>query len=207
MKNKTIKHLFQTFRYRNNIILMTVPTFNSVDVGIRRLTHAFINMQGQILDGRAARGTFEWVQTNSKSGKQYFKMPRFYKEREHYSLTNYIIPRPPKEIEDAYKEKKEKINETWKNNWGAFINAQVEFMKREMGEKIADSTAGSISEVVDKVTADPDAFIENAHGKIGFAPAILMDKFGIGLNRARSISSLLNSRLRRGEIKLQALKL
>lgn len=131
MKNKFIKYVMETSRYRNYVIIVTVPTLKSMDISTQRLLSIYLEMHGKAGDGNQAAGKFEWVETNPKTGKAYFKRPRFWDDEIFNMGTKVVFPRPSPALEAEYKQKKDEYaTNLWEN-----IEGQLQFMASELGIK------------------------------------------------------------------------
>lgn len=197
LKNRLVKKVMQTFRHKNLIVFMTVPDFNSVDIGVRKLVHGYLEMRGQAMGGTMANGKFQWVQTNPKTGKQYFKNPR-YKDRSTgiiKKLKVYYIKKPPPELEIPYKQMKEVVNAEWYKRY----NAELKYMQDYIKER-ATTKGDSLMELVNKIMQNPMPYYHPAKKKIEYTLIEADPKLKIGSNKARKVAKLLNIKLEKGEL-------
>jgi hypothetical protein len=130
-RNKLVKYVMQTFRYMNFVLIMTVPDIKSVDIGTRRLLHCYFEMSGPNRKRTCALGRFKLWQVNPETGKAYPKYLRFYKNRKKKKIVNVFIPRPPLELEKAYKLKKKATTEAWYEDF----EDQMQYLKGIVGSK------------------------------------------------------------------------
>ena len=130
-RNKLVKYVMQTFRYMNFILIMTVPDIKSVDIGTRRLMHCYFEMNGPNRPRTCALGRFKLWQVNPETGKAYPKYLRYYKNRKKKKIVNVFIPRPPKELERAYKIKKKAVTEAWYDDF----EDQMKYLKGIVGSR------------------------------------------------------------------------
>ncbi len=195
LKNRLIKKVFQTFRYLNLIVFMTVPDFHSVDIGVRKLIHAYIEMGGKIGDGEQAISKFQWTSTNPKDGKVYFKYPQYVdKEGMKKKIKSYVIPRPPRDREAVYKKLKDNVNK----NWYADYNKQLAFMQHFLKEGAAQKNVGELSK---EVMANQEDYFDTEEFK--FLDFEIEDKLGISATKATKIANRLNKKLKAGRLKLE----
>jgi len=195
LKNRLVKKVFQTFRYKNLIVFMTVPDFNSVDIGVRKLAHGYLEMHGKV--GKdVAKGKFQWVDTNPKTGKNYYKYPRYVSEfGEKCKLMQYFIPRPRIELEKPYKILKDKVNKAWYKDY----SAQLEYMQRYNSEK-GDRGKIDLVELQKDVMKNPTAYFSDHNDK--FVPVLLEAKLGITASRAKDLAKLLEAQREQGDINI-----
>jgi hypothetical protein len=137
-KNKLIKYVFQTFRYKNYLVVLTVPDLKSIDIGTRKLMHLYFEMyDSQSLPNHSA-GKVEWIQTNPKEGKLYFKSPRFWgKDGIYRKLGTYYIPKPRPELELPYKQFKDVSASQWYSDFNKELDYMDEVLKVEKSSKVA----------------------------------------------------------------------
>jgi hypothetical protein len=144
-KNKLIKYVFQTFRYKNLIVVLTVPDLRSIDVGTRKLMHMYFEMSDTQTNPSFARCKVEWLQANPKTGQIYFKSPRYWTDDGIYRrLSSYYIRKPRQDLELPYKAFKNKIA----SKWYADFNTELDFMDQVLNKnKIVNFTnAGKLIE-------------------------------------------------------------
>ena len=211
LKSKLIKWTMQTFRYKNLCVFFTVPDMPSVQIGIRRLLHAHLEMSGipknpNLPKEKFAEGSWNWIVSDKKTGKIYFKNPRYEvlksDELQKYRRINpYIIPRPPIALEKAYKKKKAKATQKMYDHFGA----EIEFMKSALGEKFGSGADGeaklySLSEAEAKVMEDPLKYFNPV--KERFVDILLETDSNLNLKTTmvKKLTMLLNTKYQRGEL-------
>jgi len=193
LKNRLVKKVFQTFRYKNLILFMTVPDFKSVDIGVRKLAHGYLEMYGQAFRGKCARGKFQWIQTNPKTGKVYFKYPRWVDKNGNIQmLRNYYIPKPPKHLEKVYKKMKDRVNQSWYKDY----DRQLMYMKAFVDEKQSGKT--SIGDLKDEALKVKEQLFDSEKDK--FVDVLVESQLGVSSSRAKQVTKLLNVLYERGEI-------
>lgn len=206
LKNKLVKYVMQTFRYKNFILIMTVPDLKSIDIGTRRLLHCYLEMKGPVGNRQMARGALKLVQINPQTGKDYYKQMRFY-DKTKKTLAAYFIPRPYPALEAAYKAKKIKMTTEWYNSF----NEQLAYMENVVGEKqnAAKTASLTIKEMADEVMKDPlTAF--NAE-KYRFNGTLLQPFFEergkkVSFQKCCATSQYLNNLLKTGKFSVEGVK-
>jgi len=203
LKNKLIKKVMQTFRYKNFLVLMTVPDLASLDIGTRRLLHGYLEMRGQMPDKKMAKGKFEWIQTNPKSGKTYYKRPRYWENGKYYMLDSYYVPRPRPELEIPYKKQKKIVTKEWYNNFGK----QLDFMEKYIVDEDEKKKPGrpDLLALIEIVKENPMECITKADGRNKFSPALidqylLKKKIKVNQNELSRLNQSMNIKLQQGEI-------
>ena len=195
LKNRLVKKVFQTFRYLNLIVFMTVPDFHSVDIGVRKLIHAYVEMGGKIGNGNQAISKWQWTSTNPKDGKVYFKYPQYVdSEGMKKKIKSYIIPRPPRDREKVYKKLKDAVNKNWYENY----NKQLSFMQNFLKEGAAQKNVGELEK---EVMANQEDYFDT--DDFAFLDFEIESKLGVSAAKATKVANRLNKRLKAGHLKLE----
>jgi len=200
LKNKLIKYVLQTFRYKNFMLIMTVPDLKSVDIGTRRLLHCFMAMYGPLKSRQMATGRIEFMQVNPKSGKEYFKMPRYFDTLGKRGINTYYIARPPRELENAYKKKKKMVTEQWYKDF----DVQLSYMEGVLGEKKKEAKEFlSMKDGVEILLKKPLEVYDSVRKKFtGPLVRIGLEEQGynVGINKSQTMAQMLNRHLEKGDI-------
>jgi hypothetical protein len=201
-KAKLIKWTFTMIRYLNLIVFLTTTHLTTVQLGVRRLIHAAVEMQGIPSDsghfpiGKYAQGKFFWLYYDSFTGKPYRKELRYVNADGEYAIANPVmVHRPPKEIEEAYKVKKD----FYAQNWFSFYAKEMDYINAKVGEKQLEKKE-SYDALEDKVIASWWEFF--AAGRKRFSADLIRLKFNIKPNRARDLALKLNQNLSNGSLNL-----
>ena len=112
--NSFFQSFMQTARHRNQIFIMTCPLFAFLEKGTRSLVHIQITMRQINQQRKQSEGKPFIIQTNTITGKQYFKYLR-YKAKRGAMRTKLGFVKfnlPPKEILDVYEPMKQKYSDT-----------------------------------------------------------------------------------------------
>jgi len=105
--NKVINFLLQTFRHKNFVLIFTAPYMDFVDSATRKLFHAVfetteINKQKQTVTIKPKQ-----LQYNADKKKFYYHYLKvLIKGKGMVKIKRWAIPRPSKETEKSYEEKK-----------------------------------------------------------------------------------------------------
>lgn len=104
--NKILSYVLQTFRFKNYIVMFTVPDLSFVDIHARKLFH--YEMEAKNIDHsmKIAKFSFRYIQINRKTGKIYKKAIR-YKQDDDVKLAPWIkLKLPSKPLIKKYEEKR-----------------------------------------------------------------------------------------------------
>ncbi len=116
--NKTLNLLFQTFRHKRFIVIMTVPYVDFIDAGTRKLLHAEFEVQKINDETSKARIKPLLIQYNAKNKKFYYKYLRVRKDGGIGPITAWNVDKPPKWLIDVY--------EDIKLNFTTHLNKELE---------------------------------------------------------------------------------
>jgi energy-coupling factor transporter ATP-binding protein EcfA2 len=145
LSNRVINYIFQTCRYLNLIILMTVPLFSFVDSATQKLCHATAEVTSLNYKKKKAKLKIKMIQTNVMTGKIYPKHLRYKKDGKNCYLSRLSVNLPSKELTEVYEEKKREYT-SWLYQDGLF-----KMEKKELKERRQNSpglTSGSMQEDV-----------------------------------------------------------
>lgn len=201
-KNKLIKYVFQTFRYKNYLVVLTVPDLNSIDIGTRKLMHLYFEMYDSQTKPNYSTGKVEWIQTNPKTGKLYFKSPRFWgKDGIYRKLGAYFIHKPRSELELPYKQ----FKDVSASQWYADFNKELDYMDEVLKVKKASGIAprNNLIKVESLIEKNLEEFLHPSGNRI---VADLVEKNFIE-NRIdypsyliKKAVNLINIRIKKGEL-------
>ena len=182
---RDVSKIFQSVRYKNLCILLTLPSFAMLDANVRRLVDAYI----EVIDiDRHAKETvckFHWLDANPHSGKIYRQRQNMMAEMENtitgqtisepVLLDSVRLPTPPKELTVPYESEKRRCMDL---NYEQFHKRIVKGEKKEP----------SFAEEFKRVAENPDKYLDQ-FGKMLFG-LLMMD--GYNENKARRIAVLYN---------------
>lgn len=131
-QNKLFFSYMQTCRSLNQVIFFTCPNFGYLEKGARELVHSQINTL--TINGYTKRAILQpfIIQTNNRSGKQYFKYLRFQYKKKKLKLKTIEVPYPKddnnKNLVEEYEDMKAKFNEKIKT---MITDSQKEIKERK----------------------------------------------------------------------------
>lgn len=100
--NKFFFSFMQTTRHRRQILIFTCPQFDFLEKGARSLVHMHMTTAGIDFSRRIAYARVKVLQTNSITGKVYWKNLRFKDTRGSRKMKYLAIPHPPMELVQQY---------------------------------------------------------------------------------------------------------
>ena len=108
--NKVLSYVTMTMRYRRQIIGLTVPDMQWIDIKTRKLLHAYIEMLKQFRSQRSI-GKWHTLQTNYRYGKTYHKCPIVFNNNIPYVVSLCEFNHPPDSLTVGYEERKSKFGD------------------------------------------------------------------------------------------------
>ena len=102
--NKTLNFLFQTFRHKRFILLMTVPYMDFIDAGTRKLLHTEFEIQKINYKTSKAKVKPQIIQYNSRTKKFYYKYLRVRTKMGICPVKAWNVSKPPEWLIEAYEE-------------------------------------------------------------------------------------------------------
>lgn len=132
LANRLVNFFFQTTRFTNMIMIMTVPYLSFIDGATRKLCNAFAEMVKK--DKKTNTSTFKlkFNQVNAMTGKEYPKYFRIRHNGHKFVYKKLRIPLPPKVTIDQY----EPLHSRYKTNLRQEIIQKLEI--KENKEKAED---------------------------------------------------------------------
>ena len=107
--NAFFNSFMQTTRHRNQILIMTCPSFSNLDASSRRLVHCQIEMTGIDFNKNRSMCKPYVLQINSRSGKIYFKYLRFSTVNGRGKLKILSLKKPDQRLINNYEVVKSKF--------------------------------------------------------------------------------------------------
>jgi DNA polymerase III delta prime subunit len=107
VSNRVVNYIFQTSRYLNLVILMTVPLLTFVDSSTRKLTHCIGEVKGINMRKKTSSVAIKMLQSNPITGKEYAKYLRYRKGNRQFKLRTMHFKLPSPELRDTYERKRQ----------------------------------------------------------------------------------------------------
>jgi hypothetical protein len=197
-KNKFIKYIMETYRDKNYVLLVTAPHLKSMDIATQRLLTGYLEMRGKTKDGNSAKGKFEHVEHNPKTGKSYYKMPRYWDKSTwpsmFYKANEVIFPKPPDKLDLKYKAKKLEYQKNLYHN----ISDELTYMAKIISsqDEIGKKNNYSLKDIVRLVSEHPEQYVgsKDKHGHKEFVSAIIECDLDVPARLAVQAARLLNIR-------------
>jgi hypothetical protein len=134
-RNKALKAISETFRFRNLAVYWTAPTFGDIDRGVRLVLHAFSESIGIDYDNKIALMTYEQILKNRKTGDIYFKPVKIHLKNGAREIRWLGFTLPPKKILNEYEKMKQEFFEDLLDK----LDRELEELAEGNGRKRKDS--------------------------------------------------------------------
>jgi hypothetical protein len=125
-----ISSLFQTMRFKNQVIILTLPSGLFLDKQLRMICHGTIIMQGH--DEKRSWGKIRIHSYSPEQNKTYMPSPRFVDENENIvKVGKVFFDLPPKWLIEKYEEKQQA--------WKRLLQAKtIAFIEKVESEQMTD---------------------------------------------------------------------
>jgi hypothetical protein len=204
-KQRFIKYIMQTFRYKNYSTFFTVPDLESIALSTRRLLHIAFSIYP------SGYGTFDrnnyrlakvvWNRRGGINAEQKWYRDVYLDgdERNQFAkITNYIIPKPPQNVFDKYQEMKNKFTKDLYEN----IRNDMNFIYKELGmlpegeKKDAYDINSGMKHVLEHITE----FTNPKSGKVNVD--LVAFELGLPEGQARRVTNVINTKIAQGKVSL-----
>lgn len=192
LQNQLISYVTQTVRFKNYATFYNTPAFNYVDKQIRQLFHGYIEMDKPSASEKKSYGRFKWIEVNPVTGKLYFKFPRYYENGKKHIAKNIHFSLPPKELIDAYEEKKKEVVTGWYEKYQAELKLMEKTLLGKKGVEKID-----LKKLYDKVKSEIEKFLDK---KGLVSSARIMLEMGLSRPHACSLARMLNEDIEAGKV-------
>lgn len=201
--SKTVRQIakvFQSCRYKNLLIILTLPALSMLDKTVRTLLNAYVEPIEIAADIEKVKAKFHFIQVNPKFGKTYFKRPEravFVKHPDGSrllkitQLDNILIDKPPQELVDEYERRKKEYLDDWNKKNVEKVKA---FEKDKRIPSLFESHYKLVMQDIKRY------LVSNAKGT-HVDPNLILTSFPeVGVNNAYSIARLVNKGLKANTI-------
>ena len=134
---KDIAKIFQSIRYKNYIILLSLPAFGMLDKVVRQLVNVYIQPTKIDFELEQTEAKFQWLNINPAIGDKIYRHKPNVSVNETHEFLNYNlveeklfdsiwINRPSVELAEAYEAKKKKFMDLYYKKVAAKIIARAQ---------------------------------------------------------------------------------
>ncbi len=196
---RDVVKIFQSVRYKNYIIFLSLPAFNMMDKAVRQLTSAYIEPIGIDFDTEKCEAKYNLLQTNPHSGDIYRHRPETLKQHRH-SMLNYgffnrsqmlslWFDRPSHELTEPYEKKK-----------AEFMGNYFRRVAREIGERSNGSVKVTMFEKYYNLCKDNLDQLWGLEAKTdAIVPAAIISIYpACGMETAKRIATVFNYQHKKG---------
>ena len=138
--NAFFNSFVQTSRHRNQILIMTCPSFSNLDASTRRLVHAQVEMLNINYQKNVSYCKLFVLQVNPRSGKIYFKYLRFKVGKKKGKLKQMKLKKPSKRLINEY----EKIKTQYTTELNQYILDSDKPVEKQPKRKVSKEQIGML---------------------------------------------------------------
>lgn len=107
IQNKILSYVLQTFRFKNLIVIFTVPDFTYIDSQARKLFHFYFETSRILRKQKVCRCKPFRISVSRRTGKVYYVYPRFKIDGTLFKLTACNFKMPSARLRKKYEKLKE----------------------------------------------------------------------------------------------------
>ncbi len=189
-----LSKIFQTVRYKNLGIILTLPSWAMLDKNIRRLTDAYIEVLDPDLSSHESVYKFQWVEASPLGDVIYRKYPRETKMVETmndikyknvYRKVEFRLPKASYLLLQRYEQRKEDY----------MGKLYTQFYREIHGGKKTQ-----LSDSIEMIYKDKEKYFEEVKGENIISPLLILAEPKNGINHeplANKVARFLNSKIRK----------
>lgn len=182
IQNKLFSYIMQTFRYKNLIVIFTLPHISYMDYQVRKLLHYIFEMKYINYDKKKAYLLPKKVVNNIYSDYPLFVYPKF----SGLKITRMSINLPNKTLIDEYEKKKQLYAKELEKDTLYTLSDLEKSREEQKNEK-------SIKQIYKEISNNPEKYIiTNKRGKRVFDKGRILFDYQIGSKKIEAILSKLN---------------
>lgn len=197
LKNRIISSVFQTMRFKNRILMLTVPALSYIDKNVGPLVDGLVQMaEDNTFANSVAHSTFYWLQYNAKYDKFYYKRPRGYSDGVPAIWSGFDFHKPPEDWVKEYTEKQDAAKQEIIENAEDIIGYMREFVSKK-----GDKSNLSEAEIYEMVKRNIDDYL-NADGELVKSARVMVKNEGLDYRRVARACQAINEEIKLGEVVL-----
>lgn len=179
ISNRAINFFFQTSRYLNLIIIMTVPLLSFIDSATRKLSHCIAETTGINSRTKMVSLKVKMLQVNVMSGKEFFKYLRYRKNNKTYSLRKIKVGLPSEKNRVPYEKRKKEFGD-WLYDTGINKLEKIEYkdMKENKILKPLSPMQEKVRDLLIKMSVNKASKELNISSKVVYGHKVAMEKKG-----------------------------
>lgn len=194
LRNRLISQVFQTMRFKNRILVLTVPSLTFVDSHVGPLMNGLLQMDStNSFRDNIAYAKFYWVDYQPRTDKFYYMRPRGFENGVPCIYTRFALHKPPEEWVAAYREKQEEAKQQLIENAEDLIAYMAKFLGKKIKSDLTDA------DVYNMVKENLDEYLDASRTKV-LAGAILVKHKGVDSRIASRVARVLTEELKAGKV-------
>lgn len=136
---RRISQIFMSMRYKNLIVLLSLPSFSMLDLNVRQLLHGYFQTIKIDREKQMVQCKYHILQCDSRHGTLYHHRPEqvYWTEvggisvKHFVKINSLLMDKPPEELIAAYEQKKKNFLDAWNQETIKKIEEAEHGKKRE----------------------------------------------------------------------------
>jgi len=182
--NEVLNFLLQTWREQNRFAILTVPELDLIDAQVRRRFHHYIEMVSIDEEDQTSKAKIQYIDTNRKTGKNYYKYHRMKDETGWVKKWKHINFKPPSDpLRESYEAKKQQFT-------GDLNERLLDLIEEENGN---DEDDLSVQEIAESIVSNErlEDYISEAPGGEYIDRDLLKTDWGVSEAESKQVKKLL----------------
>lgn len=182
--NQILNIILQTWREQNRGALLTLPELDKLDKTARSRLHAYLETVEKNEQEEWTRVKYQRIQTNPRSGKNYFKYPRLRVDGSVRKIKGFKVGAPDPDLIEKYEARKRRYND------GLIEGALDELTGEEDDGDAADIDPKEVAtEIVDDDTIGD--YMKDNHGQKYLDRDLLSLDYDLSNSESKKVKKLL----------------
>lgn len=182
--NQILNIILQTWREQNRGAILTLPELDKLDKTARARLHAYLEAVEKNEQERWTRIKYQRIQTNPRSGENYFKYPRLRINGSVRKTKGFKVRAPDPGLIEEYEQRKREYNDQ-------LIDGALQDLAEERGDN--DEEDIDPQEVAQDIldADDLDSYISDNHGQRYIDKELLSLDYDLSQSESKKVKKLL----------------
>lgn len=186
--NKAINYILQTFRFRNLVVIFTVPYLNYIDSNVRKMFDFVIECKSVNKQEKKNVVKVMRLQYNKITGDMYKKHLIYNVNGKIMKIKLWKFKKADKELLKRYEE----LSQEFKKE----VGYDLEKMSRKMDRKDKDRQV-NLKEIAEKVYKDKETYLKTYGKRIFIDSLRIENNFSIGARKGKKVKDMVEQMLKK----------